>query len=133
MNNKERIKNFMKEYEELCIKYGISLSHEDCQGALIIDEYDKDNVEWVKSALDGFEIRDRKNKDIEIIKIRIKAEKEKLAKLLGDETYFINEDGYVVDVHDNVIRVANLVEKQTQSNIRKFNRTLKLRSNIKYL
>ena len=44
----------------------MSLSHEDCQGAFIIDEYDKDNVEWVKSALDGFEIRDRKNKDIEI-------------------------------------------------------------------
>ena len=133
MNNKERIKKFMKEYEELCIKYGISLSHEDCQGAFIIDEYDKDNVEWVKSALDGFEIRDGKNKEIERIKIRLKDEKEKLAELLGDETYFINEDGYVVDVHDNVIRVANLVEKQTQSNIRKFNRTLKLRSNIKYL
>ena len=133
MNNKERIKNFMKEYEELCIKYGISLSHEDCQGAFIIDEYDKNNVEWVKSALDGFEIRDGKNKEIERIKIRLKDEKEKLAELLGDETYFINEDGYVVDVHDNVIRVANLVEKQTQSNIRKFNRTLKLRSNIKYL
>ena len=133
MNNKERIKNFMKEYEELCIRHGMSLSHEDCQGAFIIDEYDKDNVEWVKSALDGFEIRDGKNKEIERIKIRLKDEKEKLAELLGDETYFINEDGYVVDVHDNVIRVANLVEKQTQSNIRKFNRTLKLRSNIKYL
>ena len=66
MNNKERIKNFMRDYEELCIKHGMSLSHEDCQGAFIIDEYDKDNVEWVKSALDGFEIRDRKNKDIEI-------------------------------------------------------------------
>ena len=132
MNNKERIKNFMKEYEELCIRHRMSLSHEDCQGAFIIDEYDKDNVEWVKSALDGFEIRDRKNKEIERIKIRIKAEKEKLAKLLGDETYFINKDGYVVDVRNNVIRVANLVEEQTQSNIKKLNRTLKLRSSIKY-
>ena len=132
MNNKERIKNFMKEYEELCIRHGMSLSHEDCQGAFIIDEYDKDNVEWVKSALDGFEIRDRKNKDIEIIKIRIKAEKEKLAKLLGDETYFINKDGYVVDVLDNVIRAGNLEEKQIQSNIKNLNRTLKLRSSIKY-
>ena len=89
-------------------------------------------MEWVKSALDGFEIRDRKNKDIERIKIRIKAEKEKLAKLLGDETYSINKDGYVVDVRDNVIRVANLEEKQIQSNIKKLNRTLKLRSSIKY-
>ena len=132
MNNKERIKNFMRDYEELCIKHGMSLSHEDCQGAFIIDEYNKDNVEWVKSALDGFEIRDRKNKDIERIKIRIKAEKEKLAKLLGDETYSINKDGYVVDVRDNVIRVANLEEKQIQSNIKKLNRTLKLRSSIKY-
>ena len=132
MNNKERIKNFMKEYEELCIRHGMSLSHEDCQGAFIIDEYDKDNVEWVKSALDGFEIRDRKNKEIERIKIRIKAEKEKLAKLLGDETYFINKDGYVVDVLDNVIRAGNLEEKQIQSNIKKLNRTLKLRDSIKY-
>ena len=132
MNNKERIKNFMKEYEELCIRHGMSLSHEDCQGAFIIDEYDKDNVEWVKSALDGFEIRDRKNKEIERIKIRIKAEKEKLAKLLGDETYSINKDGYVVDVLDNVIRAGNLEEKQIQSNIKKLNRTLKLRSSIKY-
>ena len=132
MNNKERIKNFMRDYEELCIKHGMSLSHEDCQGAFIIDEYDEDNVAWVKSALNGFEIRDRKNKDIERIKIRIKAEKEKLAKLLGDETYSINKDGYVVDVRDNVIRVANLVEEQTQSNIKKLNRTLKLRDSIKY-
>ena len=132
MNNKERIKNFMREYEELCIRHGMSLSHEDCQGAFIIDEYDKDNVEWVKSALNGFEIRDRKNKDIERIKIRIKVEKEKLAELLGDETYSINKDGYVVDVRNNVIRVANLLEEQTQSNIKKLNRTLKLRSTIKY-
>ena len=132
MNNKERIKNFMRDYEELCIKHGMSLSHEDCQGAFIIDEYDKDNVEWVKSALDGFEIRDRKNKDIEIIKIRIKAEKEKLAKLLGDETYSISKDGFVVDIYDNVIRAANLVEKQMQSNIRRFNRALNLLGGSKY-
>ena len=132
MSNKERIKNFMREYEELCIRHGMSLSHEDCQGAFIIDEYDEDNVEWVKSALNGFEIRDRKNKDIERIKIRIKVEKEKLAELLGDETYSINKDGYVVDVRNNVIRVANLLEEQTQSNIKKLNRTLKLRSTIKY-
>ena len=132
MSNEERIKNFMKEYEELCIRHGMTLSHEDSQGAFIIDEYDEDNIEWVKSALDGFEIRDRKNKEIERIKIRIKAEKEKLAKLLGDETYFINKDGYVVDVLDNVIRAGNLEEKQIQSNIKKLNRTLKLRSSIKY-
>ena len=132
MNNKERIKNFMKEYEELCIRHGMSLSHEDCQGAFIIDEYDKDNVEWVKSVLDGFEIRDRKNKDIEIIKIRIKAEKEKLAKLLGDETYSISKDGFVVDIYDNVIRAANLVEKQMQNNIRRFNRALNLLAGSKY-
>ena len=132
MNNKERIKNFMREYEELCIRHGMSLSHEDYQGAFIIDEYDKDNVEWVKSALDGFEIRDRKNKDIEIIKIRIKAEKEKLAKLLGDETYSISKDGFVVDIYDNVIRAANLVEKQMQSNIRRFNRALNLLGGSKY-
>ena len=132
MSNKERIKNFMREYEELCIRHGMSLSHEDCQGAFIIDEYDEDNVEWVKSAQNGFEIRDRKNKEIERIKSRLKAEKEKLAELLGDETYSVNKDSYVVDVRGNVIRAANLEEEQTQSNIRKLNRTLKFRSSVKY-
>ena len=132
MSNKERIKNFMRDYEELCIKHRMSLSHEDCQGAFIIDEYDEDNVEWVKSAQNGFEIRDRKNKEIERIKSRLKAEKEKLAELLGDETYSVNKDSYVVDVRGNVIRAANLEEEQTQSNIRKLNRTLKFRSSVKY-
>ena len=132
MSNEERIKNYMKEYEELCIRHGMTLSHEDSQGAFIIDEYDKDNVEWVKSALNGFEIRDRKDKDIERIKIRIKTEKEKLTKLLGDETYSINKDGFVVDIHNNVIRAANLVEKQRQSNIRRFNRALKLLGSVEY-
>ena len=76
MNNKERIKNFMKEYEELCVKYGLSLSHEDCEGGFIIDEYNQENVEWVKAAMNGFEMRERKEKEIIEIKERLKNEEE---------------------------------------------------------
>ena len=67
MNNKERIESFMKEYEELCIRHGLSLGHEDYEGGFIIDEYDADNVEWVKAAMNGFELREKRQKEVEEI------------------------------------------------------------------
>ena len=67
MNNKERIENFMKEYEELCVRHGLSLGHEDYEGGFIIDEYDADNIEWGKSAMNGFELREKRQKEIEEI------------------------------------------------------------------
>lgn len=49
MNN--QIENFLKEYEELCKKYNISLSHEDGHGNFIIEKYHQSNIEWVKNSI----------------------------------------------------------------------------------
>lgn len=47
----QKIKDFYKEYCELCRKHNISLSHEDGHGAFIIDETDLEhNLEWVAEA-----------------------------------------------------------------------------------
>ena len=132
MNNKERIESFMKEYEELCIKHGLSLSHEDCEGGFIIDEYNQENVEWVKAAMNGFEMREQKEKEIIEIKERLKNEEAELEKLLGNKDYSIDRDGNVVDPDNNIIRKANLTEEQLQSNIRMLNMALTMRTYSEY-
>ena len=132
MNNKERIENFMKEYEELCVKHGLSLSHEDCEGGFIIDEYNQENIEWVKEAMNGFEMREQKEKEIIEIKERLKNEEAELEKLLGNKDYSIDRDGNVVDPDNNIIRTANLTEEQLQSNIRMLNMALTMRIYSEY-
>ena len=34
----------------MCIKYGLSISHEDCHGAFVIDDYNEDDMEWLMCA-----------------------------------------------------------------------------------
>ena len=41
---------FFQEIDDVCEKYGVSISHEDQHGGFIIEEYDKDNIDWLKSA-----------------------------------------------------------------------------------
>lgn len=132
MNNKKRIENFMKEYEELCVKHGLSLSHEDCEGGFIIDEYNQENVEWVKEATNGFEMREQKEKEIIEIKERLKNEEAELEKLLGNKDYSVDKNGNVVDSDNNIIRKANLTEEQLQSNIRMLNMALTMRIYSEY-
>ena len=132
MNNKERIENFMKEYEELCVKHGLSLSHEDCEGGFIIDEYNQENIEWVKAAMNGFEMREQKEKEIIEIKERLKNEEAELEKLLGNKDYSVDRDGNVVDSNNNIIRKANPTEEQLQSNIRMLNMALTMRTYSEY-
>lgn len=38
---------FFKAIEELSIKHNLSISHEDCHGAFIIEEYNDDNCDWL--------------------------------------------------------------------------------------
>lgn len=65
----DKIKEFLNEYKELCKKYGMCLSHEDNQGGFIVDEYNDDNIDWVMSAMNGWEIRKRKMDEInELVK-----------------------------------------------------------------
>ena len=131
MNNKERIENFMKEYEELCVRHGLSLGHEDYEGGFIIDEYDADNIEWVKAAMNGFELREKRQKEIEEIRERLAAEEKELSELLGDKTYKAQE-GIVVNAYGEFVRNLTREEKDTCTRIRMLKRGLTWRMNTKY-
>ena len=131
MNNKERIENFMKEYEELCVRHGLSLGHEDYEGGFIIDEYDADNIEWVKAATNGFELREKRQKEIEEIKEKIAVEEKELSELLGDKTYKAQE-GIVVNAYGEFVRNLTREEKDTCTRIRMLKRGLTWRMNTKY-
>lgn len=48
----EEIRSFLIEYEELCRKHNITLSHEDGHGAFLIDDFSESNIEWVSQASD---------------------------------------------------------------------------------
>ena len=131
MNNKERIENFMKEYEELCVRHGLSLGHEDYEGGFIIDEYDADNIEWVKAAMNGFELREKRQKEIEEIREKIAVEEKELSELLGDKTYKAQE-GIVVNAYGEFVRNLTREEKDTCTRIRMLKRGLTWRMNTKY-
>lgn len=42
--------NKTNDYEELCIKTGITISHEDTQGSFILESFNSEDLEWVKGA-----------------------------------------------------------------------------------
>ena len=131
MNNKERIENFMKEYEELCVRHGLSLGHEDYEGGFIIDEYDADNIEWVKAAMNGFELREKRQKEVEEIRERLAVEEKELSESLGDKTYKAQE-GIVVNAYGEFVRNLTREEKDTCTRIRMLKRGLTWRMNTKY-
>jgi len=51
-NQKSKTKKFINEIIQLCEKFQLSISHEDTQGAFIIEKYSKTNIEWFESAFD---------------------------------------------------------------------------------
>ena len=55
MTRENNIKNFFREYKELCKKYNVSLGHEDEHGSFILYEYDEAMIEWVEAASDDVE------------------------------------------------------------------------------
>ena len=55
MTRENNIKNFLREYKELCKKYNVSLGHEDEYGGFILYEYDEEMIEWVEAASDDVE------------------------------------------------------------------------------
>lgn len=44
------VQSFLDELDELCRKYNMSISHEDSQGGFIIEEYNPDNIDWLREA-----------------------------------------------------------------------------------
>ena len=51
MRKQENVKNFFKEYRELCKKYNVSLADEDFHGGFLIEEQKEENIEWVEASM----------------------------------------------------------------------------------
>lgn len=49
-NDYNKYDDFIRQYEELCIKTGITISHEDTQGSFILESFDSVDIEWLKCA-----------------------------------------------------------------------------------
>lgn len=49
----ERVEEFLQAIIEVCRKYGLSLSHEDAHGGFIVENYRKENIEWLLAAAIG--------------------------------------------------------------------------------
>ena len=45
MVNKKEL--FLKELKKLYLKYNISISHEDCQGSFILEDFSEYNWKWI--------------------------------------------------------------------------------------
>jgi len=50
MNKTTNYDDFIRQYEELCIKTGITITHEDTQGSFILESFNSEDLEWVKYA-----------------------------------------------------------------------------------
>ena len=46
----EKVKEFFIELKTLCLKYNLSISHEDIDGGFIIENYSDDNLDWLSFA-----------------------------------------------------------------------------------
>lgn len=49
-SDEERVSDFLDELDKLCIKYRLSISHQDTEGSFVIEDYNKENVYWLKHA-----------------------------------------------------------------------------------
>lgn len=49
-NDYDKYDDFIRQYEELCIKTCITISHEDTQGSFILESFNSEDLEWVKDA-----------------------------------------------------------------------------------
>ncbi len=46
----EKLLKFVDEIEQVCKKYDLSISHEDGHGAFEIENFDEDNIDWLRNA-----------------------------------------------------------------------------------
>ena len=49
-----KITDFFDEINKLCKKFNLSISHEDSEGAFIIEKYNLKNIAWLKCANKGY-------------------------------------------------------------------------------
>jgi hypothetical protein len=52
VENKE-IDAFLDDIIKVCKKHNMSISHEDCHGAFIIENFDNHNEQWLRAAAIG--------------------------------------------------------------------------------
>ncbi len=50
--SKPNVEQFLKEIGDLCLKHGLSISHEDRHGGFIIEKYNQETVDWLNDASD---------------------------------------------------------------------------------
>ena len=48
----EAIDSFIDDIKRVCRQHGMSISHEDGQGAFEIEAYSEDNLKWLEAAFD---------------------------------------------------------------------------------
>lgn len=51
----EEMKAFLEEIRDVCVRHGLSISHEDGHGAFIVQQYSEENIEWLFSAGKDYE------------------------------------------------------------------------------
>lgn len=44
---------FLADIERVCREHGLSLAHEDCHGAFLVEPFDEQTLEWLKDAMDA--------------------------------------------------------------------------------
>lgn len=49
-NDYDKYDDFIRQYENLCIRTGITISHEDEQGSFILESFNSEDLEWLKGA-----------------------------------------------------------------------------------
>ena len=45
-----KVEAFLDEIESVCRKHGLSISHEDGQGAFEVDGFSDENIKWLRDA-----------------------------------------------------------------------------------
>lgn len=46
----KEMENFLNDIKMICMKHGLSISHEDYNGVFLIEEYDDSNISWLFDA-----------------------------------------------------------------------------------
>lgn len=45
---------FLEDIKQVCLKYNMSIAHEDYNGAFIIEKYRDENIEWLCEAFKNY-------------------------------------------------------------------------------
>lgn len=54
----ENITEFLRDIEKVCQFHNLSIAHEDNHGAFIIENFDENNIRWLKETMLNIEIAD---------------------------------------------------------------------------